>query len=733
MKTRLLICVLLAAGAFQTLFAQDFRRQADSVLRLMTLEEKIGQLTQYSNDRKLTGPAIPNAGYVREIRQGRVGSLLNVVTPERARQYQEEAMKSRLRIPLLFGMDVIHGMRTIFPIPLGEAASFDLDLMRRTAAAAAAEASALGIHWTFAPMVDIGRDARWGRVMEGAGEDPWYGSRVAEARVKGFQGESYDDKRTILACAKHFAAYGAALAGRDYAEADISPRTLHEVYLPPFRAAVDAGVATFMHGFHDLNGEPVAASRYLQTELLRDRWGFRGFVVSDWGSIEQLVPHRYVLDKREAAEKALVAGCDMDMCSGAYVGHVKELVEAGRVSEEVVDEAVRRILVRKFELGLFDDPFCYNRRTAELTDERVITATRALAREAGARSMVLLKNDNRTLPLAASARRIALVGSLARAQRDMIGNWSAEGRPEEVVTIEEGLRAALPDAEITWIEGYDLATNRLLELPPLGEFDAIVAVVGERAMESGEAKSKTDITLDANQQQLVRQLKERSGKPVAAMILCGRPVVFRDMEPFADAILIAWWPGSEAGNAAADVLTGRYNPSGKLPMTFPRRSGQCPIYYNTKSTGRPYRPGTTWTTCYIDEEPLPAYPFGYGLSYTTFEIGAPELSQPRYGMGDTIRIRTTVRNTGDRAGKETVQLYVQDVVSSLTRPVRELCGFRQVELQPGQEQEVVFRLTTDDLAFCNAAGERIVEPGEFRLFTGPDSEHVQAVSFLLTE
>ncbi len=733
MNARMLICTFLLTGGVQILQAQDYRRQADSVLQLMTLEEKIGQLTQYSNDKKQTGPEIPNPGRVEEIRRGRVGSMLNVVTPERARQYQQEAMKSRLRIPLLFGLDVVHGMRTIFPIPLGEAASFDLDLMRRTAAAAAAEASAHGIHWTFAPMVDVSRDARWGRVMEGAGEDTWYGCRVAEARVKGFQGDSYAGKRTVLACAKHFAAYGAALAGRDYAETDISPRTLHEVYLPPFRAAVEAGVATFMHGFNDLNGEPVAASRYLQTDLLRDQWGFTGFVVSDWGSVEQLVPHRYVRDKKEAAEKSLSAGCDMDMCSGAYIRHLGQLVAEGRIAERTVDNAVRRILVKKFELGLFDDPFCYNRRTAELSDRRVADSYRALAREAAAKSIVLLKNEKGVLPLSASVRRIALVGPLARSRRDMIGNWSAEGRADEVVTIEEGLRTALAETEIVWIEGYDLETDELCEIPPLAGFDLIVAVMGERAMESGEAKSKTDITLDRHQQHLVRRLKEVSQKPVAVVLMGGRPQVFSDMEPYADAIAVAWWPGTEAGNAVADVLTGHYNPSGKLPMTFPRRTGQCPIYYNTKSTGRPYKPGASWTTGYIDEEPLPAYPFGYGLSYTTFEIGAPELSQEQYGMNDTIRLCTWVRNTGCCTGKETVQLYLQDVVSSLTRPVKELCGFRQVELGAGERLRIEFTLTARDLGFCNASGQSIVEPGAFRLYVGPDSEHLQAISFFLTE
>ena len=537
----------------------------------------------------------------------------------------------------------------------------------------------------------------------------------------------------MLACAKHFAAYGAALAGRDYAETDVSPRTLHEVYLPPFRTAVDAGVATFMHGFNDLNGEPVAASRYLQTELLREQWGFPGFVVSDWGSVEQLVPHRYVHDKKEAAEKALLAGCDMDMCSGAYIRHLEQLVKEGRVSETAIDKAVQRILIKKFELGLFDDPFCYNRRTAELNDEQTLASYRTLAREAGAKSMVLLKNENNTLPLSATIRRIALVGPLARSQRDMIGNWSAEGRPEETVTIEAGLRTALPTAEITCMEGYDLETNELRELLPLGDFDMIIAVVGERAMESGEAKSKTDITLDQRQQQLVQQLKERSGKPVAVLLMGGRPQVFSGMEPYADAILATWWPGSEAGNAVADVLTGRYNPSGKLPMTFPRRTGQCPIYYNTKSTGRPYKPNAAWTTGYIDEEPLPAYPFGYGLSYTTFEIGIPRVSKQQYSMTDTVSVRTTVRNTGNRTGKETVQLYLQDVVASLTRPVRELCGFRQIELRPGEQQEVVFSLTAHDLGFRDADGKLIVEPGEFRLFTGPDSAHLQAASFELTE
>ncbi len=723
----ILLIISISPSRSQNL-QRDFSCQVDSVLSLMTLEEKIGQLNQYSNDRKNTGPIINNKNHLEEIRQGKVGSMLNVTSVSRARQYQEEAMKSRLRIPLLFGMDVVHGMKTIFPIPMGEAASFDLELMRKTAEVAAAEASAYGLHWTFAPMMDVSRDARWGRVMEGAGEDTWYGCEVAKARVKGFQGNDYSDKRTVLACAKHFAAYGVPIAGKDYTGADISENTLHQVYLPPFHAAVEANVATFMSAFNDINGIPATAHKPLIRDLLKGKWKFDGFVVSDWGSVGELQNHRVAGDAEEAALLAVTAGCDMDMCSASYTTHLKSLVHEGKINLSLIDDAVKRILTKKFELGLFDDPFCYNYREAELDDVQINTEYRKIAREAGNKSIVLLKN-NSVLPLSNSVRNIALVGPLCTSRWDMLGNWVGMGKAESVTTVLEGLKAALPDCNITYIEGYDYRTNLIKNLPGLSGFDAIIVAVGEKGTESGEAKSKVDINIHSGQQQLVKQLKEESGKPVIALVMGGRPLVFSDMEPYADAILITWWLGVEAGNSIADIVTGKYNPSAKLPMTFPRHSGQCPIYYNYKSTGRPWSKDNQYTSKYIDEDVRPAYAFGYGLSYTTFEISAPVLSKKQYGFDEKIIVKATVENTGECAGKETVQLYLQDVVSTVTRPVIELCGFQQVELKRGEKKEIEFVLTSRDLGFFNMENKFVTEPGRFKLFIGNSSDNLKYTEF----
>lgn len=708
-----------------------YAEKVDSVLKLMTLEEKIGQMNQYTSDLQATGPSRKDSTKLEQIRKGRVGSMLNVKGASNTRRFQEAAMESRLRIPLLFGLDVIHGMRTVYPIPLAEAASFNLKLMERTAAAAAKEAASEGIHWTFAPMVDVTRDARWGRVMEGAGEDTWYGSRVAEARVRGFQGKSLADTATVLACAKHFAAYGACIGGRDYNTVDISRLTLHEVYLPPFRAAAEAGVATFMNAFNEVEGVPATGNAHLVREVLKGDWNFNGFVVSDWNSVGEMVNHGLVPDLKGAAYKGGTAGCDMDMESRAYTSHLEELVKEGTVDEAYIDDAVRRILLKKFELGLFDDPFRY---CNEQRQQKTVLSPelRQVAREAGAESIVLLKNDNGVLPLK-EPEHIAVVGALADSKEDMMGSWAIEGVREEAITVLQGIKNRYPNSVIAYADGYDLETNQL-DLAGAKRVaamsDIVIVGVEERAYQSGEARSMAHIDVPDSQQQLVKHLKEM-GKKVIVLVMGGRPLIFNELEPYADAILMTWWLGTEAGNSIADVLSGDYNPSGKLPMTFPAAIGQVPIYYNYKNAGRPSQPGFMTYTCgYLDQDFRPAYPFGYGLSYTQFEISDPIPSKKEYKKGETVERRVTVKNTGKCEGKETVQLYIRDLVSSVTRPVKELRGFEQVTLKPGEEKEVVFQLHEKELGFYNGNLEYVVEPGEFELMVGNSSDHLKKTVIL---
>ncbi len=719
-------------GLTEVSIGEPYAAKVDSVLRLMTLDEKIGQLNQYTGNFQATGPVVDDTTKIDQIKRGMVGSMLNIKGVANTRELQEYAMQSRLKIPLLFGLDVIHGMRTIYPIPLGEAASFDLDLMRRTAAGAAREAAAQGVHWTFAPMMDVSRDARWGRVMEGSGEDTWYGSLVAQARVKGFQGDDLADVETVMACAKHFAAYGACIAGKDYNAVDISDLTLHEVYLPPFKAAVDAGVASFMNSFNEINGIPSTGNRHIQRDLLKGAWGFNGLTVSDWGSIGEMIAHGFVPDLKGAAEAAILAGCDMDMESRAYVSNLKALVEEGKVPERYIDDAVRRVLLKKFQLGLFDDPFRYCDLEREARTV-LCDSLRALSREAGRKSIVLLKNENNALPLAGFRGRIALIGSLAASKIDMRGFWANEGVIDEMVTVREGFERRFGARSVIYADGYDLETNEL-KLPEAmraaAQADVVVVAVGERYFNSGEAKSRADINIPATHQQLVRELK-RSGKRVIVLLMGGRPMIFNEMAPAADAILLTWWLGTEAGNAIADVVAGDYNPSGKLPMTFPAHVGQIPIYYNYKSTGRPESKDRGYSCCYQDIDFEPAYPFGYGLSYTTFEIGEPVLAKQTWKRGEDVEVTVRVKNTGRYAGRETVQLYVRDLVASVTRPVKELRGFRQVYLEPGEETEVRFTLGDAELGFHNAALEYVVEPGTFRVMVGPDSKRVKSAEFEL--
>ena len=702
-----------------------YEQRVDSVLKLMTLDEKIGQLNQYTGNWQATGPVVEDPTKIEQIKAGKVGSMLNIKSVKHTRELQEYAMQSRLRIPLMFGLDVVHGLRTIYPIPLGEAASFDLDLMKRTAAGAAKEASAQGVHWTFAPMIDISRDARWGRVMEGAGEDTWYGCKVAQARVSGFQGDDLSDPHTIMACAKHFAAYGACIAGKDYNTVDISEQTLHEVYLPPFKAAVDAGVASFMNSFNDINGIPATGNTYIQRDLLKGSWNFNGLTVSDWGSIREMIPHGYVSDLKGAAEKAILAGCDIDMESRAYHIHLKQLVEEGTVSEDYIDDAVRRILFKKFELGLFDNPFLYCDETRE--KEVVLSEElKNLSREAGAKSIVLLKNDQGSLPLN-NPKKIAVIGSLAKSQKDMLGFWANEGIVDEVVTVYEGLKNKYPESDVVYADGYDLATNELHLMDARNaamQSDVVIVAVGERFENSGEAKSRADINIHPNHQLLVKELK-KTGKNVVVLLMGGRPMIFNEMTPHADAILLTWWLGTEAGNAIADVLAGDYNPSGKLPMTFPAHVGQIPIYYNYKNTGRPENKEIGYSCRYQDIDFEPAYPFGYGLSYTDFFISEPVVKDSVFSLKTPLEVCVKVKNTGKYAGKETVQLYIRDLVASLTRPVKELRGFQQVELQPGEEKEINFMLTEKELGFESACKGWTVEPGLFDVMVGNSALNVK--------
>lgn len=702
-----------------------YEQRVDSVLKLMTLDEKIGQLNQYTGNWQATGPVVEDPTKIEQIKAGKVGSMLNIKSVKHTRELQEYAMQSRLRIPLMFGLDVVHGLRTIYPIPLGEAASFDLDLMKRTAAGAAKEASAQGVHWTFAPMIDVSRDARWGRVMEGAGEDTWYGCKVAQARVNGFQGDDLSDPHTIMACAKHFAAYGACIAGKDYNTVDISEQTLHEVYLPPFKAAVDAGVASFMNSFNDINGIPATGNTYIQRDLLKGSWNFNGLTVSDWGSIREMIPHGYVSDLKGAAEKAILAGCDIDMESRAYHIHLKKLVEEGTVSEDYIDDAVRRILFKKFELGLFDNPFLYCDETRE--KEVVLSEElKNLSREAGAKSIVLLKNDQGSLPLN-NPKKIAVIGSLAKSQKDMLGFWANEGIVDEVVTVYEGLKNKYPESDVVYADGYDLATNELHLMDACNaamQSDVVIVAVGERFENSGEAKSRADINIHPNHQLLVKELK-KTGKNVVVLLMGGRPMIFNEMTPHADAILLTWWLGTEAGNAIADVLAGDYNPSGKLPMTFPVHVGQIPIYYNYKNTGRPENKEIGYSCRYQDIDFEPAYPFGYGLSYTDFLISEPVVKDSVFSLKTPLEVCVKVKNTGKYAGKETVQLYIRDLVASLTRPVKELRGFQQVELQPGEEKEISFMLTEKELGFESACKGWTVEPGLFDVMVGNSALNVK--------
>ncbi len=703
-------------------------QRADSVLKLMTLEEKVGQMVQYSDNKLTTGPESKDTARLSKVEKGEVGSMLNVIGAVPTRIFQDAAMKSRLRIPLIFGLDVVHGFRTISPLPLAEAASFDLKALENSARLAALEASAAGIHWTFAPMVDVSVDARWGRVMEGAGEDPFYGSLAAKARVKGFQGDNLYANYTLLACAKHFAAYGAPVAGKDYNSVDMSMSHFYNFYLLPYKAAAEAGVGTFMNAFNDFNNVPCTANAPLVQGILKGDWGFKGFVVSDWNSIGEMVAHRYAKDNRQAAEFAIKAGNDMDMETSAYHENLADLVRKGDVDIKLVDDAVRRILTKKFELGLFDDPYryCDPKRQEKITLSKEL---RDGSRDMAKRSIVMLENKNNLLPLSAKVGSVALIGELNDSKEDMNGFWAGQGDINAVVTVKEAL--AKRGVKVNYASGYDLDTKKMKDLDAAldaaRKSDVVIVAVGERAKESGEAKSMANIEISADHQKLVTELAG-TGKPVVALVMGGRPMIFNTVRAEAGAVLLTWWLGTEAGNAICDVLFGDYNPSAKLPMTFPQSVGQVPIYYYYKSTGRPYNPKERHSTSYLDVPIYPAYPFGYGLSYTSFDISEPVLSHTITKVGQPVTVSVKVKNTGSRDGEEVVQMYVKDMVASITRPVKELKGFEKVSLKSGEEKTVQFTLEDSALGFYNNDLKFVVEPGDFEIMVGNSSESLKSAT-----
>jgi beta-glucosidase len=693
----------------------------DSLIGQMTIEEKIGQLTLFTSDWATTGPSIRD-NYLEDIRSGKAGNIFNAHTAAYNAQLQKVAVEeSRLGIPLLFGYDVIHGYKTIFPIPLAEAASWDLPLIEKSAQIAAEEATAGGLHWTYAPMVDIARDPRWGRIAEGAGEDVYLGSLIAAARVRGFQGSDLAAPNTLLACAKHFAAYGAAQAGRDYHTVDISRRTLWETYLPPFKACIDAGVATFMTSFNELDGVPASANTYLLEEILRKTWNFEGFVVSDYTSINEMVAHGFAADNRQAAMLAINAGVDMDMQGAVYYDHLQSLIGSGRVDPVKLHASVKRILMIKNKLGLFDDPYRYSNESREKT-MILSDANKAAALEMARNSLVLLENKNQTLPLSPS-EKIALIGPLADSPIDMLGSWHGSGQAEDVVTLlkaftdqkrnfnyAKGCETEGSDTSL-FTQAIDLAKNA----------DKIIMVAGEHFNMSGEAASRARIRIPEIQQKLLKRLSSLN-KPLILILINGRPLCLPWEAEISDAILEAWQPGTMAGPAITDVLFGNHNPSGKLPVTFPFDEGQIPIHYNMKNTGRPRQPDQKYTSKYLDMPNAPLYPFGYGLSFTTFEYSSPSVDKTEFHTGELLNFSVTLKNTGLKDGHEIVQLYMRDPVASVTRPIRELKRFEKIFLKAGESRQVHFQLSAEDLKFYDQNLNWISEPGEFLFGIGPDSD-----------
>lgn len=713
----------------------SYESKADSIIRLMTLEEKIGQMSLFTSDMSATGPTIRN-DYSDLIRQGKAGAVFNAYTVDFVRGIQKIAVEeSRLHIPLIFGYDIIHGHRTIFPINLGQAASWDLEAIEKSERIAATEASAEGLNWAFAPMVDIARDPRWGRVMEGSGEDTWLGSLIAAARVKGFQGTSLADNNTILACVKHFAAYGAPQAGRDYSTVDMSDRSLYEWYLPPYKAAVDAGAGSVMTSFNEIAGVPSTSNRWLLTDLLRGEWGFDGFVVTDYSSINELVAHGVASDLKQAGELSVNAGVDMDMQGSVFLEYLNGLVKSGEVTEKVINDAVRRILIAKYKLGLFDDPYkyCDNKREAE---EIMTPEFLEFARGFVAKSCVLLKNEKNTLPIPSGVKSIAVIGPLADSKTDMLGFWSAAGQWEKCVTLLEGIRKrAGSSVNILTAKGCNVNDDDLSAikqaLSVARKADFVVLALGESKDMSGEAASRTDISIPGVQMKLAEEII-KTGKPVAVVLFNGRPLSISELDKVAPAILESWFGGTQAGNGIADILFGDVNPSGKLTMTFPRNVGQIPIFYNSKNTGRPIDPEIPyekWKSNYLDTPNTPLYPFGYGLSYTTFAYSDIRLNKNSFPENEKIVASVDITNSGNRDGEEIVQLYIRDLVGEVTRPVKELKAFQKVLIRKGEKVTVSFSISTAELSYYHQDMSYKYDPGEFDIFIGSHSAEERSARF----
>lgn len=723
-KISLFICLAAVSSQFGCNLQQNSsgnleagtEKKIDTLLAEMTIEEKVGQMTQFTAPAQDDLPDIKN-----KVRKGEIGSFLNITDVRQRNRLQKLAVeKSRLGIPLIFGYDVIHGYRTIFPIPLAEAATWDTDLMEETAKTAAREAGSVGIDWTFAPMLDISRDPRWGRIAESPGEDSYLGSQIAKAKVRGYQGTDLSAPDTIAACLKHFAVYGAAQAGRDYHTTNVPVRTVRNVYLPPFKAGIEEGAATVMSAFNDLNGIPATANKFLLTDVLRKEWNFDGFVLSDWNAVKELIPHGIAGNETRASLLAVKAGVDMEMVSRCY-RNLPKLVKEGKISEAVLDTAVRRILRIKFRAGLFENPYADPAR-----EEKVILAGqhRRLARQAVRESLVLAKNKNNVLPIGDDIESIALIGPLADNKTDLLGTWAAMGNPEDVVTVKEGLENIAGDIEINYAKGCDIigdSTKGFSQAVKTAEnSELVIMCLGESAAQSGEAHSRTNLDIPGMQLKLLKEI-HKTGKPVALVLFTGRPLTINWELENIDSIVIAWHPGIEGGNGIADVLCGKYNPSGKITATFPRRVGQIPLYYNMKNTGRPFEENNQFTSGYIDCPPTPLLPFGYGLSYTDFDDSNLKVRTGKVEIPGTVTVSADITNTGDMPGNEVVQLYVRDMVGSVTRPVKELKGFRKIHLKPGQTKTVTFNIPTDNLKFYDKNMKYSVEPGNFKVWIGPNS------------